>query len=317
MKPVETTHFGIQRKIVANMTSESWERIPHVTYLYEPDVTDLMREYKQLNFDRPGQEKISVNTLVLKLICEGLKAAPAMNAHIRFDRRLVRGEVTTYQNIDISMPMVLPNGEMMTVNLHDFENKNLDEMTAYIADVSRRAANTDLNEAMFEVSLDNTLAALRRGKLGQAVCRLIGSKTGKHKVRTLHGEEKRAYEAVPKTDRLTKTDLTQGTVTVSNLGSLYRGQRGECALLEIIPPQVAAFGVGAVQDKPVVVRDAAGKKQVEARQVLPICIAFDHRALDFGDIVPFLKKFDSLLEHPQVIHTWKTRDAHAQNAKEA
>ena len=36
MKKANTTHFGIQRKIVANMTSESWETIPHVTYMYEP-----------------------------------------------------------------------------------------------------------------------------------------------------------------------------------------------------------------------------------------------------------------------------------------
>ena len=46
MKTLNVTHFGIQRKIVANMTSESWETIPHVTYMYEPDVTDFMREYK-------------------------------------------------------------------------------------------------------------------------------------------------------------------------------------------------------------------------------------------------------------------------------
>ena len=39
MKKTNTIHFGIQRKIVSNMTAESWETIPHVTYNYEPDVT--------------------------------------------------------------------------------------------------------------------------------------------------------------------------------------------------------------------------------------------------------------------------------------
>ena len=308
MKKINTTHFGIQRKIVANMTSESWETIPHVTYMYEPDVTEFMKAYKKLNFDRRGQDKISVNTLLLKVICEGLKAAPAMNAHIHFNRKLVRGSIDTFKNIDISMPMILPNGEMMTVNLHDFEDKNLDEMTDYIQDVYRRAENTDLNEAMFEVSLDNTLTALKSGKIGQAVYRLIGSKTGKHKVKTLHGTAKKAYESIPATDRLTKRDIEQGTVTVSNLGSVYRAGRGAAALLEIIPPQVTAFGVGAIQDKPVVVTDAFGEKHVEARQVLPICIAFDHRALDFGDIVPFLQALDSIFENPQIMYTWKGKE---------
>lgn len=308
MKKINTTHFGIQRKIVANMTSESWETIPHVTYMYEPDVTEFMKAYKKLNLNRSGVDKISVNTLILKVICEGLKAAPAMNAHMHFNRKLVRGSIDTFKNIDISMPMILPNGEMMTVNLHDFEKKNLDEMTDYIQDVYRRAENTDLNEAMFEVSLDNTLTALKSGKIGQAICRLIGSKTGKHKVNTLHGAAKKAYESIPVEDRLTKRDIAQGTVTVSNLGSVYRAGRGAAALLEIIPPQVTAFGVGAIQDKPVVVTDAFGEKYVEARQVLPICIAFDHRALDFGDIVPFLQALDSIFENPQIMYSWKGKE---------
>ena len=308
MKTVNTINFGIQRKIVANMTSESWETIPHVTYMYEPDVTEFMKAYKKLNLNRSGADKISVNTLILKVICEGLKAAPAMNAHMHFNRKLVRGSIDTFKNIDISMPMILPNGEMMTVNLHDFEEKNLDEMTDYIQDVYRRAENTDLNEAMFEVSLDNTLTALNSGKIGQAICRLIGSKTGKHKVNTLHGAAKKAYESIPVEDRLTKRDIEQGTVTVSNLGSVYRAGRGAAALLEIIPPQVTAFGVGAIQDKPVVVTDAFGEKYVEARQVLPICIAFDHRALDFGDIVPFLQALDSIFENPQIMYTWKGKE---------
>ena len=308
MKKTNTIHFGIQRKIVANMTSESWETIPHVTYMYEPDVTEFMKEYRKLNLDRSGKDKITVNTLMLKVISEGLKAAPVMNSHIRFNRKLVRGEINTFEDINISMPMILPNGEMMTVNLHNFESNNLDEMTEYIHDVARRAENSDLNEAMFEVSLDNTLTALKAGKIKQTLYRLIGSKTGKHKVKTLHGEAKRAYESIPATERLTKHDIEQGTVTVSNIGSTYRGQRGATALLEIIPPQVCAFAVGAVQDKPVVITDALGNKKIEARQVLPLCIAFDHRALDFGDVVPFLQKLDYIFENPKIMHTWKGQE---------
>ena len=264
MKKTNTIHFGIQRKIVSNMTTESWETIPHVTYMYEPDVTKLMHEYKKLNLDRNRDSKITLNTVIMKIITEGLKVAPVMNSHIEFNRKLVRGRVDTFEDINISMPMILPSGEMMTVNLRGFESKNLDEMTDAVNDVARRAENTDLNEAMFDVSLDNTLTALKKGKFMQAVYRLIGS--------------------------------------------LYREQSGAAALLEIIPPQVTAFGVGAVQDKPMVITDSFGNKSIEARKVLPICIAFDHRALDFGDIVPFLKRLDDIFENPKVIHTWKSSE---------
>ncbi len=302
---IRKEHFGIQRKIVANMTSESWETIPHVACTYEHDVTDFMEQYQKLNEGAKAEEKITVNTLMLKVIVEGLKACPAMNAHIDFDRKLVRGVIHTLSEINISMPMVLPTGEMMTVNLHNFENKNLDQMVAYLNDVKRRMANSDLNEVMYEVSLDNTMTALKKGKISQTVNRLIGSKTGKHKVKTLKGAAKKRYEAIPKRDRLTKHDIEQGTITVSNIGSVYRSQSGAVTLLEIIPPQVAAIAIGAAKDKPVVIVNEKGEKEIAIRQVMPLTIVFDHRALDFGDIVPFFDKLNEIFENPEVIHTWR------------
>ncbi|MBR4241130.1 MAG: 2-oxo acid dehydrogenase subunit E2 [Eubacterium sp.] len=303
---IKTEHFGIQRKIVANMTTESWQNIPHVTYTYEPDVTEFMEQYKLLNKDVDKENKVTVNTLMLKVIVEGLKACPAMNAHIEFDRKYVRGAIHTLSEINISMPMVLPTGEMMTINLHNFESKNLDEMVAYIKDVNRRMEKTDLNEVMFDVSMDNTLTGLKEGKLSQTINRIIGSKTGKHKVKTLKGKAKREYEAIPETDRLTKHDIEQGSITISNIGSVYREQRGAAALIEIIPPQVTAIAIGAVQDKPVVIVNENDEKEIAIRQILPLTIVFDHRALDFGDIVPFIKKLDEIFEEPEVMFDWKT-----------
>lgn len=316
MKKTNTIHFNIQRKIVANMTTESWANVPHVTYNYEPDVTEFMIEYKRLNENCDSDSKVTLNTLMLKIITEGLKADPIMNSHIEFNSKLVRGEIHTFEDINISMPMVLPNGEMMTINLHNFENKNLDEMTSYIKDVNRRIENTDLNEVMFDVSLDNTLTGLKQGKVKQTFYRLIGSKTGKHKVKTLSGKAKSAYYKIPEEDRLTKRDIEQGTITVSNIGSVYREQRGATCLLEIVPPQICAFAVGAVQDRPVVVENENGEKEIAIRQIMPLCIAFDHRALDFGEIVPFIKRLDEIFEEPEIIHTWRNESMSEENIAE-
>ncbi len=305
MKITKTEHFGIQRKIVANMTSQSWHDIPHVSYMYEADATKLVRELKLMNAEREKNNRISLNTLSLKIIAEALKAAPGMNAHIEFDRNLVRGKIDTIEEINISMPMILPNGKMMTVNLHDFGNKSLDEMTAYINDVRRRAENTNLDEAMFEVSLHDTLKGLKKGKIKSAILRLIGSKTGKHKVKSLKGIEKKEYLKIPEDSRLTVKDLEQGTVTISNIGSVAKGINGATALLEIVPPQVSAFAVGSLTEKPVVKTNENGTKEITIATVLPLCIAFDHRALDFGDIVPFLKKLDEIFENPGIIFDWE------------
>lgn len=307
MALIKEEYFGIARKIVSNMTAQSWDEIPHATLTYEADVTELFKESKKLNADCTDKtKKITINTVMLKIICEGLKAAPKMNTHLVFNKKLVRGTLKYFDNIDISMPMILPSGEMMTVNMHDMGNKSLSEMTEAINNTAARAKNSDMNEVMFEVSLDNTLNGLKEGKILQAIRRLYGSKMpGKHQVKTLSGNAKKEYYSIPVSKRLTKHDIEQGTTTISNLGSIYREQKGVCALLEIIPPQTTAFAINAAQKRPTVVTDENGKDTIETRLIMPITIAIDHRALDYGDIVPFMRRLDEIFENPSVIQSWK------------
>lgn len=307
MALVKEEIFGIARKIVANMTSESWESIPHGVVIYDADVTEFFDECKKLNEGCTDKaKKITINTVMIKIICEGLKAAPKMNSHLFFNRKLVRGTLKCFDNIDVSMPMILPNGQMMTVNMHDMGNKTLTEMTAAINDTVRRAKNSDMNEVMYDVSLDYTLAGLKKGNVLQALHKLYGSKMpGKHKVSTLSGSEKKKYYAIPVSDRLTKHDIEQGTTTISNLGSVYREHKGACTLLEIIPPQTTAFAVDSAQKRATVVTDDNGKDTICTRLIMPITIAIDHRALDYGDIVPFMKRLDEIFANPSVIQSWK------------
>lgn len=307
MSVYKTENFKIARKIVSNMTAQSWEEIPHVTMTYEADATELLEEIKRLNDERAqGEDKITINTVMLKIICEGLKAAPKMNTTLDFNRKLVRGTLKYHDQIDISMPMILHTGEMMTVNMHDMGSKTLTEMTCAINDTVRRANNSNLEEVMYEVSIDNTLTGLKQGKILQAIRRLYGSKMpGKHQVKVLSGKDKKEYYSIPEKDRLTKHDIEQGTTTVSNLGSIYREQKGFCALLEIIPPQTTAFAVNAVQKRAVVVTDENSNDKIEVRKIIPITVAIDHRALDYGDCVGFFKRLDEIFANPSLIRDWK------------
>ncbi len=297
---IKETHFGIARKIVSNMTSESWETIPHAVVTYDADVTEFLKLVKEINKDATKDTKITINTIMLRIIVEGLKVCPALNAHINFNRNLVRGRITQFEEINISMPMMLSNGEMMTINMHDMHKKTMTEMQDAIKDAQRRANNSDMNEVMFEVSMDNTLTGLKHGKIKQTVNRLVGSKTGKHKVKTLSGSAKKKYYSIPVEDRLTKHDIEQGTITVSNLGSIYRNWNGVCTLLEIIPPQVAAIAIGSTQLTAVPKEDGT----ITTGYKLPLTIAFDHRALDMGDVVPFMQKLDEIFANPEIIKEW-------------
>ena len=292
--------FNIQRKIVANMTTASWQNIPHVSYIYDADVTDFMEAYKKFNKETPYN--ITFNTVMLKALAEGIKAAPRINAHMHFEQRLVRGKLTFYDNIDISVPWTLPDGNMMTITMKDMGNKTLKEMTEYTEDINRRLKNTNLTEALYSVSIHDTMELLRSGHVLRAVQRLYGSKTNpNHRVTPLKGREKLEYEQIPESDRITIADLKQGTITISNVGAAAKGVNGALDMLMIIPPQICAIGISSLQRRPTVVTDEDGNEKVEIRSILPMCICFDHRALDFGEVSPFIKKLEEIFKNPSLV----------------
>ncbi len=304
MKPTKTTWFGIQRKIIANMTTESWQTVPHIGYSYEPEVSKFMAMTKQLNASGKFSQKITVNTFMLKAITEGLKAAPELNANIHFDAKRVKGYITEYEDIHASMTWVLPNDEMMTINLHDIGSKSLSELNDYIADVARKINNTNLDEVMYSISFDDTMRELKKGHILKVVRRLTGAKLGKHKVVTLKGKEKRDYYAIPETDRLTKDDIRQGTVCISNIGSTTRGIHGRCTLLALIPPEVFVICMSSVQKTPVVVTDENGEDKVVPGLVMPMELVFDHRAVDFGKLIPFINRLEQIFNNPEEMLEW-------------
>lgn len=298
------TRFGIQRKIVANMTTESWQNIPHVSYQYEPDVTKFVEEFKKFTVEHQGESgaKITFNAVLLKAIAEAIEAAPQINAYMHFEKGLVRGKVTVFDNIDISVPWILPDGNMMTITMKDMGNKTLKEIAEYQADINRRLEKTNLTEALYSVSFNDTVEKLKKGHFIKALKRLYGANTNKnHRIPLLKGEEKKAYEAIPETERITYKDLIQGTITVSNVGADTRGLSGEVAMLMVIPPQVCVIGIGTLQRKPVVVKDENGEEKVEIRTILPLNVCFDHRALDFGEVRPFLSKMEEIFQNPELV----------------
>ncbi len=296
------TRFGIQRKIVANMTTESWQNIPHVSYLYEPDVTDFLAEFKKFQNECGYEVKPTFNAVLLKAIAEAIEIDPVINAHIHYERGLVRGKVTVFDNIDISVPWTLPDGNMMTITMKDMGNKTLKEIAEYQADINRRLEKTNLTEALYSVSFHDTVEKLKKGHVLKAIKRIYGANTNpNHKIKLLKGAEKKAYNAIPETDRITRNDLKQGTITVSNIGADSRGLAGECAMLMVIPPQICAIGVGALQRRPVVVKNENGEEEIVIRTILPMNVCFDHRALDFGEVRPFLTKLQEIFENPEKI----------------
>ena len=303
MKKTENNveRFNIQRKIVANMTTESWRRVPHVSYVFEPDVTGFIAAYEAFSENNTDYH-VTFNTVMLKTIAEAVKADMQLNAHIHFERKLVRGKLTYFDKIDISVPWTLPDGNMMTINMKDVGNKSLKEMAEYTDDINYRLKKTNLTEALYSVSIHDTMERLAGGHILSALQRLYGSKTNpRHKVIPLRGKARKDYYSIPDTEKINYEDPRQGTITVSNIGAASRGIRGYLDMLMIIPPQICAIGLSALQKRPVVVKDENGEEKVEVRTIMPMCICFDHRALDFGEIQPFIARMEEIFQKPEII----------------
>ena len=100
-------------------------------------------------------------------------------------------------------------------------------------------------------------------------------------------QELRAITEKTRQRKIAIEELQGGTFTISNQGSIG----GSHFTPIIYAPQVAILGVGQGQAKPVAVD---GK--IAIRTILPLCLAYDHRVLDGGDAVRFLKDIIGALE---------------------
>ncbi|MBN2870053.1 MAG: 2-oxo acid dehydrogenase subunit E2 [Campylobacterales bacterium] len=90
--------------------------------------------------------------------------------------------------------------------------------------------------------------------------------------------------------KLRSSELTQQTVTVTNLGDL-----GVQSVYGVIyPPQVALVGLGKIIDAPWAEGDA-----LTVRKVMQVTLAGDHRATDGRTGGQFLQELERLLQHPE------------------
>jgi pyruvate/2-oxoglutarate dehydrogenase complex dihydrolipoamide acyltransferase (E2) component len=303
----EIIPFDLQRKVVAHMTSSSWKSVPLVAYNYEPDITDFIAAFKTLS-ERNLQStadpfKLTFNTIMLKAVVEGLKAAPKLNSLLEFNARTVNGRLLVCEDINISLPWLLPDGKMITPIIMKADQLSLQGIGKSIAELDKKIKNTNIDEMLYRSVRADTLGEVKRLN-PRMFSRVYSSLLGHQRLQHLRGADKRKYYSLPENQRLTEKDIMDGTVTLSNIGSLYREQQGGFSLLEVVPPQVLAVGIGAIQEKPGVYLDNSRNKQIGIRKVLPICLAFDHRAVDFSTLVPFLKRMDAIFAEPEEIYRW-------------
>jgi pyruvate dehydrogenase E2 component (dihydrolipoamide acetyltransferase) len=101
-----------------------------------------------------------------------------------------------------------------------------------------------------------------------------------------------ALAAAARARRLTREQLSGGTLTVNNYGSL-----GSPLSTPIIPPgQAVNLGIGRMSEKPVV-RDG----EIVIRPILGLSCSGDHRVLDGNDLTSFVNDVVAAIEDPLLL----------------
>jgi len=93
-------------------------------------------------------------------------------------------------------------------------------------------------------------------------------------------------------NKLTVSDLTGGTFTVTNLG----GYGVDLFAPVINPPQCAILGFGRTAEKPIIV-----ERQVRAASITTLSLVVDHRIVDGVPAAQFLQRVKELLENPKML----------------
>lgn len=91
-----------------------------------------------------------------------------------------------------------------------------------------------------------------------------------------------------------REDMVGSTFTISNAGAL--GGHRFTAIIN--HPEVAILGLGEARMQPAVITGNNGQPQIAPRLQMPIVLCFDHRVVDGGDAIRFLKLIIDALSDP-------------------
>ena len=299
-------YMTIRDRLTSNVLVNSQREIPGTACSYEMDVTRLCEEFEELRSN--CGYRLTFNTLMLKVLVEGLKAAPRLNAHFEYNHRKTSGRLIIKKHIDVAIAVCLPSGETFQIKAKHLEEKNLQETAFEAEEIKRKLENTNLKRVMFKVGGQRMLGLAAKGNVVSTVSQFISAYFGKGKIAKFSKLFKRKYRTVNTTgkpyDGLHVDDFTEGTVCYTNWGTLYDKLDVNITYIPPLYPQVFLFATGRVVERKDVDTDENGNITVKTKKVLPVTLVFDHKIGGANDIIPFIKKLDEISENPETIHNW-------------
>lgn len=292
-------YFNLKARVSGNVLTNA-TTIPAGGYNYEADITKFWEEFK--NYKKEVDYPLSFNTLMLRVLAEGLKVAPRLNSHLEYKAKSSCGRLIVKKHIDVAVPVFMESGETFPVKLRNLEEKNLKEIYEEMDRLLTVLKTTDVDRVLFDVIAQRIVGFVLKGKIGTAISMAASGYIGKYKVAKISGLFKHADRDPEKS--LQPYELNEGTVCLTNLGSISAGLPGNVTYAPLLYPQSFIMAIGAVQDREYVLKNDKGEIEIGTKKMLPINIMFDHRIGGFGDVVPFLKTINNIFENPEIIREW-------------
>ena len=299
-------YMTIRDRLTSNVLVNSQREIPGTACSYEADITKLWEEFRKLKKD--CDYPLTFNTLMMKILVEGLKAAPRLNAHFEYNHRKTSGRIIIRKHIDVALAVCLDSGETFQIKIAHLEDKSLKETALQTEEMKRKLLNTNLKKVMFNVGGQRMLGLASKGKIISTFSQFYSAYFGKGKIAKLSKlfrKKRRPTSSSKKPyDGLKVDDFTEGTVCYTNWGTLYDNLNVNITYIPPLYPQVFLFATGRASDKEYVTKDENGTLILKTKKVLPVTLVFDHKIGGANDIMPFIKKLDEIFEKPEVIHSW-------------
>lgn len=191
-------------------------------------------------------------------------------------RARVKDEFAAREGVSLSPFVFLARAAVLAIRRHEVVNAQADWDAGKVKyhDYVNLGIAVDTEKGLLVPNVkgadDLTIAALARG-IKEAADKARGDK------------------------KLEMQDIEGGTFTVTNTGS--RGVLLDTPILNY--PEVAILATGAIKQRPVVVADDAGPG-IAVRDMVYLCLTYDHRLIDGADAARFVSEVAEIVE----THDW-------------
>ncbi|MCL4694295.1 MAG: 2-oxo acid dehydrogenase subunit E2 [Candidatus Hydrogenedentes bacterium] len=303
----EVRPLSFQRQSVAFVLSEANRKIPLAAGNVEFDMTPVIeygerviaeikaREGKRSDEDvtRMAVHK-NLSAFYLKTIAHVVYHVPVMNSILEWTPIRDGGTLYEFEDICPSFTVHTKQGVLAPVVQNPHQRTQID-VANEMRILTRKARRTDMNELYRRCALEYVGYALREFDFSGFAGAWLWAKS------TLWPEPvPENMRNVPEDEKLRPKEVIGATTTIANIGMSVDGWQ----TISAMPPTFTfGWGIGHIRQLPRIIDGA-----IVPRQIVTMAVVFDHRAMDGGDIFPFVEVMNGYINNPERIFEWKPGD---------